>query len=87
MDPKWTKIIAVVVVVVLIVAGVGAYYYLSHKTGCAPKSTGTIVLDQPEVPDSLDPAFTFTTPGWGIVLQIYQTLVSYNNSNYTTFVG
>jgi len=29
---------------------------------------------------------TFSTPGWGIVQQIYQTLVNYNGSSYTTYV-
>jgi len=29
---------------------------------------------------------TFSTPGWGIVQQIYQSLVNYNQSSYTTFV-
>lgn len=87
MDPKWTKVIAIVVVVILVGAGIGAYYYLTRKTGCSLSSTGTIVFDQPEAADSLDPAYTFTTPGWAIVQQIYQTLVTYENSSYTAYVG
>ncbi|MGI0131557.1 MAG: ABC transporter substrate-binding protein [Thermoplasmata archaeon] len=87
MDPKWTKVVAIVIVVVLVGAGIGVYYYLTRPSGCHLSSTGTIVFDQPEAPDSLDPAYTFTTPGWAVVQQIYQTLVTYDNSSWTTYVG
>lgn len=87
LDPKWTRVIAVVVVVILIVAGIGVYYYLSHQNNCGLKSTNPLVFDQPETPDTLDPAVTFTTPGWGVVQQVYQTLVAYNGSSYTSYVG
>src|SRR6267143_117745 len=36
--------------------------------------------------DSIDPQVTFSTPGWGAVLQVYQTLVQYNRSSYTSFL-
>lgn len=88
MDPKWTKVIVVVVVLALVGAGVGIYYYeTTRSSACRLSSTGTIIYDQPEAPDSLDPAYTFTTPGWAVVQQIYQTLVTYDNSSYTSFVG
>ncbi|MCI4337548.1 MAG: ABC transporter substrate-binding protein, partial [Thermoplasmata archaeon] len=36
---------------------------------------------------SLDPAVTFTTPGWAAVQQVYQNLIQYNQSSTTSFVG
>ncbi len=43
-------------------------------------------IDQAEVPDSLDPAVSFSTPGWAAVQQVYQGLVNYNGSSDTTFL-
>jgi peptide/nickel transport system substrate-binding protein len=87
-DPKWVRVIAVVVVVIVVGAGVGVYYYLTHRpTNCSLRSTNPLVIDQPETPDSLDPAVVYTTPGWGIVQQVYQTLVMYNGSSSTNFSG
>lgn len=83
MDPKWTRVIVVVVVVVVILAGIGLYVF-------RPKSSpGAKVLkiDQAEIPDSLDPDVTFSTPGWAAVQQEYQGLVQYNGTSYTDFVG
>ena len=87
MDPKLRNVIVIVVVVVIIGAGVGVYYYNSQKqSSCGLQSTNPLVMDQPEAPDYLDPSVTFTTPGWGAVQQVYQTLVAYNGSSYTNFV-
>ena len=86
MDPKFRNVIVVVVVVGLVAAGVGVYYYESLRKGCSLQSKNPLVMDQPESPDYLDPSVTFTTPGWGAVQQVYQTLVAYNGSNYTTFL-
>lgn len=87
MNPR-TRVIVIAVVIVVIIAGVGAYLVLSRTSnGCSLKSSNPIVLDQPEVPDSMDPAVTFSTPGWAAVEQVYQTLVIYNGSSYTSFVG
>jgi peptide/nickel transport system substrate-binding protein len=44
-------------------------------------------VDQAELPDSLDPAVSFSTPGWGAIQQVYQGLVNYNGSSSTSFVG
>jgi ABC-type transport system substrate-binding protein len=90
MDPKRRNIIVVVIVVVLIVAGVGTYYVLRTSpavSSCGPNQTGTICIDQAEIPDSLDPAVTFSTPGWAAVQQVYQGLVNYNGSSSTDFSG
>ncbi|MCI4372971.1 MAG: hypothetical protein L3K02_04945, partial [Thermoplasmata archaeon] len=90
MDPKRRNIIVVVLVVVLVVAGVGTYYVLRTSpavSSCGPNQTGTICIDQAEIPDSLDPAVTFSTPGWAAVQQVYQGLVNYNGSSSTNFSG
>ena len=38
-------------------------------------------------PDFLDPAVTYETSGWEVVEQIYQGLLTYNGSSYTTYEG
>ena len=88
MDPKWVKVIAVVIVVGLVASGAGVYYYYSTRSTCSGLSSkNPLVFDQPEKPDSLDPGQVYTTPGWGIVQQVYQTLVMYNQSSDATFNG
>jgi peptide/nickel transport system substrate-binding protein len=90
MDPRRRNIIVVVIVVVLVVAGLGTYYVLRTSpavSSCGPNETGTICVDQAEIPDSLDPAVTFSTPGWAAVQQVYQGLVNYNGSSFTNFSG
>jgi len=80
----------VVIVVVLVVAGLGTYYVLRTSpaiSSCNSTETGTICVDQAEIPDSLDPAVTFSTPGWAAVQQVYQGLVNYNGSSVTNFSG
>ncbi len=81
-------LIVVVVAIVLIVSGVAAYYVLTRPATptCTLTSTNPLIFDQPEKPDSLDPHVTFSTPGWGIVQQVYQSLVNYNGTDYQTFV-
>jgi peptide/nickel transport system substrate-binding protein len=79
----------VVVAVILIIAGAVAYQQLtkSPATVCTLSSKNPLIWDSPPIrPDSFDPAVTLTTPGWGVTQQIYQGLVSYNGSSYTTFV-
>jgi peptide/nickel transport system substrate-binding protein len=88
LDPKWVRVIAIVVVVGLVASGVGVYYYLTNKSkSCSLSSTNPLIFDQPEKPDSLDPGQVYTTPGWGIAQQVYQTLVMYNQSSVTTYNG
>jgi peptide/nickel transport system substrate-binding protein len=83
------RILAVVVVVILVIAGVGVYFALRHSStsSCGAHQTANICVDQAEIPDSLDPAVTFSTPGWAAVQQVYQGLVQYNGSSVTSFVG
>jgi peptide/nickel transport system substrate-binding protein len=89
MDPKWTKVIAVVVVLVLIIAGVAIYYVRQSSSGssCTLGSTNPLIVDQAEQPDHLDPAVTFTTPGWALVQQVYQGMVNYHGNSSTVFDG
>lgn len=78
-----TKLIVIVIVVVIIAAGAAGYAVLRKP---APTSKTLNVVAQ-SLPDSLDPAVTDTTPGWGVNQQIYQNLVAYDNSSVTKFVG
>jgi peptide/nickel transport system substrate-binding protein len=91
MDPRSMRIAAVVVAVLTALSASGAYYGLSKAASqaatCSLSTTSSIVVDQPEVPDSLDPAVTYTTPGWGVVQQVYQTLVFYNGTQYGPTTG
>lgn len=89
MRPQTRNIVVIVIAVVIVVAGIGAYFVLRHSTtsNCGPNQTAYICIDQAEIPDSLDPAFTFTTPGWAAVQQAYQGLVNYNGSSVVNFSG
>ncbi len=88
MDPKRVKLIAIIVVAGVVASGGGIAYYVTHKSsGCHLSSKNPLIFDQPERPDDLDPGVVFTTPGWGIAQQVYQTLVMYNGSSYTSFAG
>ncbi|MBX8630913.1 MAG: ABC transporter substrate-binding protein [Thermoplasmata archaeon] len=87
-------IVAVVVVIVLIIASAAAYDILSHKKTAvtpppppAPKPPSTIIVDAQTSPGDLDPGVASTTPDWGVIQQIYQTLVAYNGSSVTSYVG
>lgn len=91
MDPKWRNVIVIVIVLVVVIAGVGFYFLRAStsssatKCGSPLKSKNPITIDQAEIPDSLDPAVTFSTPGWAAVQQVYQGLVNYNKSTVTSF--
>jgi peptide/nickel transport system substrate-binding protein len=88
MDPRRQKILVVAIVLVIVAAGVGGYFLLKRVPAtCRAGQTSTICVDQAEIPDSLDPAVTFSTPGWAAVQQVYQGLVNYNGSSATSFVG
>src|ERR1700756_2435289 len=85
-NPRTVRLIVIVVALVIILAGVPPYVILPRAPSCTLGSTDPLIFDQPEKPDTLDPHVTFSTPGWGIVQQVYQSLVNYNQSSYTTFV-
>jgi len=75
--------------VILVIAGIGVYFALrgTSTSSCGSGQTKNICVDQAEIPDSLDPAVTFSTPGWAAVQQVYQGLVNYNGSSVTSFAG
>ena len=89
MKPRTRNIVVIAIVVVLVAAGIGAYFALRHTStsSCGSNQTANICIDQAEIPDSLDPAVTFSTPGWAAVQQVYQGLVNYNGSSVTNFSG
>ena len=83
MNPLYRNIIAIAIVLVLIVS----FVTLRSVTASCLTQTNPLIVDQSEVPDSLDPGETFSTPGWAAVQQVYQGLVNYNGSSYTAFMG
>jgi peptide/nickel transport system substrate-binding protein len=83
MNPLYRNAIVITIVVVLILAVVT----LRVVTANCLSQTNPLLVDQSEVPDSLDPGETFSTPGWAAVQQVYQGLVNYNGSSYTNFSG
>jgi len=90
MDPRRRNIVVIAVVVILVAAGVGGYFALrssSVTATCGGSERTTICVDQAELPDTLDPQVTFSTPGWAAVQQVYQGLVQYNATSVTTFTG
>jgi peptide/nickel transport system substrate-binding protein len=89
------RIQGIVVVVVLLVAVVaGVYLYSMSKiptTGTTSSSTSqlptSLVVEEESQPDSLDPAVSYTTPGWEITEQVYQGLLAPDRTSYTSYVG
>jgi peptide/nickel transport system substrate-binding protein len=84
----------VIIVVLLIAIAAGAYYYSTSKMPTqVPTATSTaqlptsLVVEEESQPDSMDPAVTYTTPGWEVVEQVYQGLLAPNGASYTTYIG
>jgi len=85
-NPKTVRLIVAVIAIVIILSGITIAYFVTRPAACRLTSTDPLIFDQPEQPDTLDPQVTFSTPGWGITQQVYQTLVMYNGSSYTDFL-
>ena len=83
MDPRWRNAMVVAIVVIAVAAGVS----LHQSTSSCLHQTSPLIVDQSEIPDSLDPGVTFSTPGWAAVQQVYQGLVNYANGSSTQFDG
>jgi peptide/nickel transport system substrate-binding protein len=83
------RISATLIIVVVIAAVVaGGYYYTRLSSSATTKSLPTsIVVEEYDQPDSMDPASVTTTAGWEIIDQIYQGLVAPNGTSVTTYVG
>ncbi len=88
-------VIAVILVIVIVVAGAAVYiaaFVQSKSSTCTVSSGATtaktsLVFEEESQPDTLDPAVTYVTPGWEVVDQVYQGLVTYNGSSITQFEG
>ena len=88
MDPRRRNILVFAIIIIVVAAGVGGYFLLPRVPAtCRSGQTKTICIDQAEVTDSLDPDVGFSTPDWAATQQVYQGLVNYNGSSYTSFVG
>ncbi len=55
-------------------------------SGTTPGKT-SLVAEEQDQPDTLDPAVSYVTPGWEVIQQVYQGLVTYNGSSITQYVG
>ena len=64
----------------------------STTTTTTPTTTTTsiaqnsLVVEEGLQPDSLDPAVTFQTPGWEVVDQVYQGLLTFNGTSSTSYL-
>jgi peptide/nickel transport system substrate-binding protein len=83
MDPRLRN----AVVLAIVVLAIGGAVSLRAPTSQCLRQANPLVVDQAEIPDSLDPGVTFSTPGWAAVQQVYQGLVNYNGSSSTEFLG
>ncbi len=86
--------LSIVIIVVLIVAVAGVvYFYSAIKTPSTTTAASTsqlptsLVVEEESQPDSMDPAVSYTTPGWEIVEQVYQGLLAPDGTSYTTYIG
>jgi peptide/nickel transport system substrate-binding protein len=87
LNPRNVRILAVVIAAVVVVSGVAIYFYVTRPASCGLSSKNPILVDQAEATDTADPQEASSTPDWGLVQQVYQTLVMYNQSSLTNFSG
>jgi peptide/nickel transport system substrate-binding protein len=93
MNPRTSRVLAILVAIIAVSSTLGVYYSAAKgvttgkATYCAPVTTNPLIFDSPETADSVDPTVTYTVPGWSIDQNVYQTLVMYNGSSETDFVG
>lgn len=80
-----TKIVAGIIVILVVIASAYAYTTMIPKESTPVKTS--LVVEESEQPDTLDPAATYQTSGWEIVDQVYQGLVAPNETSVTTYVG
>lgn len=58
----------------------------STTTTTTSVAQNSLVVEEGLQPDSLDPAVTFQTPGWEVVDQVYQGLLTFNGTSSTSFL-
>lgn len=78
------KILIVVIIAGILIVSAVAVVELGVQKG---QNRNVLTVEEGESPDTIDPAVTFSTPGWEIDNQIYQGLVAPNGTSTTTFVG
>ncbi|MCI4364501.1 MAG: ABC transporter substrate-binding protein [Thermoplasmata archaeon] len=71
----------------MVISGIGIYFYVTRAQGCGLSSKSPLLVDQAEATDTADPQVAYSTPDWGLVQQIYQTLIMYNQSSLVNFTG
>ena len=81
-----------VLIVIIVAAGValiGLYYggLIGKTSTVSQTSSNTLVVEEGEQPDSMDPAVEFTTAGNEITSNVYQGLVAPYLSSNTQYVG
>lgn len=82
-----TRTTAVIAIVVIIVAAaIGGYFMLNMAPAPTPGPT-TLVVDKANELQSIDPAFDYEYAGWEVIANVYETLVSYDKTDPTKFVG
>ncbi|HMK83524.1 MAG TPA: ABC transporter substrate-binding protein, partial [Candidatus Bathyarchaeia archaeon] len=87
MDKRLTAIFVIIVVLVALVGGTYYYTTISSKTTTTQSLPTSIVVEESEQPDSLDPAASFSTPGWEVIEQVYQGLIAPEGSSLTNYIG
>lgn len=81
-----TRIQSVALIAILVVAAAaGVYYFLA--IGPSKQGGTTFVYDDNLEPTSMDPAVDYSGSGWGVIQNVFQTLVFYDHSSTTQFVG
>ena len=78
------KAVVGVVIILIVIASAYAYSVNVPRQSAVKNS---LVVEEAEQPDTLDPAVTYQTSGWEIVDQVYQGLVAPNGSSVTSYVG
>ena len=79
-------ILGIIVIVVVLIASAGTYYgFIANGKKSSTKTS--LQVDEPNEPDTLDPAVSYETSGWEVIEQIYQGLITCNGSSYTTYEG
>ena len=86
-----SRTVTVIVVIAILAVAAGAAYFVSSGPKSTQTSTGTartsLTVEEEDQPDSVDPAVTYVTPGWEVVEQVYQGLITYNGSSITQYEG
>lgn len=81
---KNAKVVVGFIVILVVIASAYVYTAMIPKQKAVKNS---LIVEEAEQPDTLDPAVTYQTSGWEIVEQVYQGLVAPDGTSVTTYVG